>query len=251
MYESHYVFQFARLWGAKEGALGISSDNVLLGNSQNPLDALLGDVVGKTGCRFFLIEFKRERAGLAAEVHATSGKPHRASLYQHLRDDHTCRMLARFGHFGAYADETGTLQFEPYAHGVAPVQSHPEIVKKVLFGEPMHELDARSFVAQFDKFYDDVTNPSTLPFAQDDKFYANGLGLPEAAFKEYIECMFQHLEHGKSDGGQCGLIVFDTETKKTRIVIESVEVLAANVHAYFKRLAATMTQEEAPRRKMT
>jgi hypothetical protein len=176
MYESHYVAHFFRLWGATESAKGIDPEDVLLGNSQNDFDALFGDVVGKVGTRFFLIEFKRDRSGFAAEV-APSGKVHRQALYQHLRDDPACRRLAAVGHFAAYCDAaTNKLAFEPYAHAIAPRTPRPAPPKKAV-----HILDHQDWCHDFKKFYSNLTATDDRKHDELPEFFAVGLGLDRAS----------------------------------------------------------------------
>ncbi len=77
----------------------------MLGNAQNPLDHLVGDVVaGTLAGRYVIIEFKRARSGFAEEVGFDTRKPDRAALYDHLSEGGDCERLSLEGHYGAYWD---------------------------------------------------------------------------------------------------------------------------------------------------
>lgn len=84
--------------------LSCDDDNsTLVGNAQNPLDHLVGDVMGQTEAgRYFIVEFKRYADGFLDEVALAYGKPDRMALYSHLLVDDDCRDLSGRGHFGAY-----------------------------------------------------------------------------------------------------------------------------------------------------
>lgn len=181
-YESALVGAFNYLWGHRDANAGKPPSVSILTNAQNPLDHLLGDMIGKVEGRYFLIEFKGVASGFFDEVHAKHAKPARSNLYKHLRKDAQCRKLARFGHFGAWSN--GALRIAPYAHAVGPGS---------YAGAQYHELDHASFEADFDQFYADINCADLTPFEQDAALYKNGLGLPADAMLEYIECILQHF----------------------------------------------------------
>ena len=86
----------------------------LVGNAQNPLDHLVGDVLGQTvPGRYFIIEFKRYAHGFVDEVSLTLGKPDRVALIEHLLVDRDCQALSHLGHLGAYWDG-GEIVFGGY-----------------------------------------------------------------------------------------------------------------------------------------
>lgn len=182
LYESALVGAFNYMWGYRDAIAGKPASMTMLSNAQNPLDHLLGDLIGKVEGRYFLIEFKTAEDGFFDEVHGKSIKLARANLYGHLRTDFECRKLARFGHFGAWSN--GALQFAPYAHAVGR-GGYPST--------PNHELNHASFKADFEKFYAEINCSDLTPFGQDAALYANGLGLPANAMFDYVECILQHF----------------------------------------------------------
>lgn len=237
-YESQVVFEFARLWGRHEVKFWASTDVQarLLGNAQNDFDSLLADVAGNAGTRFFLIEFKRERKGFRQEAIAKSGKPHRQALYQHLQSDHTCRQLARFGHFGAYVNEDGSLVFEPYAHAVAAPAIRETIVRQTL-GTDWHELDYQSFKISFTDFFWAVSCISDERYSQNVGLFKDGLGLPDESFKQYVACMYQHLESVEQPAGNCMLCIVDPSSKSVVRVMNSLDWLINKLHSAFEAVA--------------
>ena len=182
LYESALVGAFNYLWGHRDASVGKPPSMAILSNAQNPLDHLLGDMLGKVEGRYFLIEFKAEVSGFFDEVHAKDAKPARSNLYRHLRTDFECRKLARFGHFGAWSN--GAFRIAPYAHAVGPGN---------FAGKEYHELDYASFEADFDEFYADINCADVTPFGQDDSLYSSGLGLPADAMLDYLECILQQF----------------------------------------------------------
>ncbi len=182
LYESALVGAFNYLWGHRDASAGKPPSIPILSNAQNPLDHLLGDMIGRVEGRYFLIEFKGAAHGFFDEVHAKGAKPARTNLYQHLRKDSECRKFARFGHFGAWSDRT--LRFAPYAHVVGPGS---------YASAQYHELDFASFEADFEQFYAQINCGDLTPFTQHDVLYANGLGLPADAMLEYFECILQQF----------------------------------------------------------
>jgi hypothetical protein len=182
LYESALVGAFNYLWGHRDARAGKPPSMAILSNAQNPLDHLLGDMLGVVDGRYFLIEFKATSSGFHDEVHATNAKPARRSLYQHLRNDSECRTFARFGHFGAWSD--GDLRFAPYAHVVGPGR---------FSNNQWHELDYASFEADFNKFYADINCQDLTLFEQDRSLYAHGLGIPADAMLSYLECILQQF----------------------------------------------------------
>lgn len=248
MFESHFTHHFFRQWGAKEGATGIEPDALLLGNSQNEFDEKVGDLAGVVGCRFFLVEFKLSRAGIAEEV-KKSVKRHRYHLYQHLRKDQNCRQLALAGHYAAYPDEANHLAFEPYAHAVAPRVAKSYIAAKAMFDdEPKHELDFSRPSISFDKFYGGVTNANEKLSDVNSGLYADGWGLPQAAFEEYIYCMYQHLEEGVSSTGEAIVGMFNPKTKKFTAFRGTIEGLIEKLYAAFEALAKSIESDSKPPR---
>lgn len=246
MYESHYTHHFFRLWGAREGAKGITPETVLLGNSQNDFDAKFGDLAGQVGLRYFLVEFKTDRAGIAQETGIT-GKPHRHALYQHLRTDSDCQLLASVGHFAGYP-ENGLLAFEPYGHAVAQRQSRKDIVDGVMLdNKPWHALDYARTPLSFDGFYDALNDTDMTLSVTPSGFFSNGLGLPLEKFEEYIACMYQHLETVVDDDGHMLLGITHPGTGVFISFRTTVPQLIAMLHAAFNALRATIPPPATPR----
>jgi len=245
MYESHYTHHFFRLWGAREGALSLTPETVLLGNSQNDFDAKFGDLAGKAGLRYFLVEFKADRAGIAQEV-GSQGKPHRRALYQHLREDSDCQQLASVGHFAGYPED-GLLAFEPYGHAVASRQTRPDIVNNVLLkNDPWHALDYARDPIPFDTFYDLLNTTDATLSTLAPGFYSEGIGLPLAKFEEYIHCMYQHLEQLKDDDGNILLGITDPKNHTIIYFKDTVPDLIARLHAAFNSLRKTIPPRPTP-----
>lgn len=245
MYESNFVFHFARLWGYEEGRAGRGFEARLIGNSQNRFDELIGDVAGQSGKRFFLIEFKRTRDGFLKEVEGSHLKPHRRALYEHLKVDATCRKFARFGHWGGYADSDGNLFFEPYAHAMVPIDGRAlEAHRKRLRAEweagvrhVPHELDTRSSVICFNDFFGAATDRDIALWDQDKRLFGEGLGIPKETLQWYVECMYQHLGGVELSSGDAVLVAINSETKAMTYVMDSIESLVRDVHSAFERSA--------------
>ena len=250
MYESHYVSLFFRLWGATERADGISPEHSLLGNAQNPFDELLGDVAGQAGHRFFLIEFKRDRAGIANEV-APNGKAHRHALYQHLRADQRCRELARFGHLAAYVDASSNkLAFETYAHAAAPMTARPRREEAGEQASPRpDELDHWVGCIDFSKLHPYLTHPSPEPHETVPGAFASGGGLTKEGLSEYIACMYQHLRKGTDTDGQAVLGVYDPETKSLRSFHGTPTELIYRLHFAFAQMSKQVAEEKSASRR--
>ncbi|MCC7597912.1 hypothetical protein IGS61_10465 [Janthinobacterium sp. FW305-129] len=245
MYESHYTHHFFRLWGAREGAEGLAPDTVLLGNSQNDFDAKFGDLAGQVGLRYFLVEFKTDRAGIAQEVGIT-GKPHRHALYQHLRNDSNCELLASVGHFAGYP-ENGLLVFEPYGHAVAQRQPRKDIVDGIMLNDkPWHALDYARKPLAFDAFYTLLNNIDGSLTTAPSGFFSNGIGLPLKKFEEYIECMYQHLEQVVDDKGTMLLGITHPGTGVFIYFKETVPQLITRLHSAFNALRATIPPRPTP-----
>lgn len=178
IYESAVVGVFNYLWGYRDAIDKKKPSMPFLTNAQNPLDELIGDMFGNCEGRFFLIEFKAERAGFFDEVHGRKSKIARTMLYRHLRNDFSCRKLALFGHFAGWSN--GTIQIAPYAHTVGPGS---------LVGNKYHELDSKRWEWGFDRFYEHITWPDVRKSVFDDEFYGDGLGIPANSMLAYLECV--------------------------------------------------------------
>lgn len=237
MFESHYTCQFFRLWGYEEGKKGAPLKDALLGNMQNEFDEKFGDVCAEIGARYFIIEFKPDRKKFKNEI-LPSGKLHRYKLYQHLRNDQYCRSIARQCHFGAYPDSNHQLFFEPYAHCMAGIKSKGEIAKEILNGtsKPWHELDYRSFVFDFQTFYKSITVEESNLSELCPGFFVNGLGVTREHLRDYVNCMYQHLEMGKDKNGQAILGVFSPKDGSFSSFGGNLNGLVSKLHCYFNQM---------------
>jgi hypothetical protein len=180
----------------------------LLGNAQNPLDHLVGDVAGRTDTgRYFIVEFKRYAHGFVDEVGLPNGKPDRIALFGHLLSDPRCNELSKQGHFGAYFNHGETL-FGVYFDLTAGVTSE---------------------VIQLSAFFDRTRDPN-FAWSRDDLF-------------TYITCMTDHGVELTADDGQ---IVFGYFDQSGRFVAMSGTLkIFAMIHEAFKR-AHTMQNPQKP-----
>ena len=255
MYESHYTHHFFRLWGVKEGKKGIDPSALLLGNAQNSFDAKFGDVAAVVNQRFFLVEFKLDRAGIAAEV-AADGKPHRFRLHQHLQKDHRCRQLSSLCHFAGYPETRnqlarGQLTFERYVDAAeVPYEPPPVLPKGQIFGSepladkgPLVRFPRRR--ADFDNFHALLLDENRTLSRAHPGCYETGLGLPGPAFIEYIACMYQHLTAGQNAKGQAVVGVVDPRTNVFIAFGGTVEELIAVLFKTFRALHKQLEQEQS------
>lgn len=248
MYESHFACYFFRYWGYLEGKQSHGMSEPLLGNMQNPFDALFGDVVGQSNQRFFIIEFKRNRRDFFDEVNEKSGKPHRSRLYQHLKIDSDCRDISRVGHFGGYPNEHDQLTFEPYAHCMVPIQSQQDITQKIVLRDEASEpLEFRAWHGGFTAFYKQLTAyPPTMSQAVPG-FFTYGLGITREQLEQYVECMYQHLEHATDSDGEGMLGMFDKETGEFKAVVASIPLLIQDLHSHLARMRMAIVNQARPR----
>lgn len=206
LHESNLVGSFMYLWGYRDARAGKTEPPGLLVQAQNTLDHIVGDLFGATGAtdfghrRCFIIEFKRDLNGFSKEVRGSKAKAHRTALYQHLRNDSSCRKLAKFGHFGAYADGNDLVLVE-YANAVGP---DLETLKRE---SPPHryDLDYPSPAFKFDLLYKELNETLVEPLhphSKDPKnslfytegdphLYRKGLGLSVPSMQAYLRCMVQ------------------------------------------------------------
>ncbi|HEX8613900.1 MAG TPA: hypothetical protein VF800_21700 [Telluria sp.] len=228
LYESHFTCHFFRLWGRYEGATGDAEpafdDAVLMGNAQNFLDAAFGDVAGMVKNRYFLVEFKRRRKGIADEM---ASKEHRAALVELLDKDIACKALSLRGHFAGYPNAKLKLMFEPYYCA----GKSPAIKNKV-----MNFLD----------FHHKLT--------KDDSPRAQALGWTSDDFYHYVACMYRHLEQGTDlDRNSAhstrtatikGRVMLGTYDPKTKKFIGFVDNFDSLIRALKDRLDAARKAQE-------
>lgn len=243
LYESHYVSHFFRLWGHEEGRRNMSMGAVLLGNAQNAFDSALGDVCGASDARFFLIEFKADRSGFAAEV-APSGKPHRHALYQHLLKDRACHELSHFCHFGGYYDKgLQGLAFEWYES--CPRQRVPrsQIIIDALNGkyDGYRPIVPPNAPMSFTTFFDYMTHQDMELYPVAPTMYSHGLGVPAATFKTYVKCMYQHLVTGTDRRGAAVLGVYAPKSGKFVSFGGTASELVTELHSFFSRAEKQLT----------
>jgi len=248
MYESHFTCHFFRYWGFLEGRNKEQMVEPLLGNMQNPFDALFGDIVGQTEGRFFIIEFKRDRKDFASEVKEKSGKAHRRELYRHLREDTTCRDISRLGHFGGYPNESDQLCFEPYAHCMAPMQSPRNISDEIILNDvAFGPLGARSWHVDFSTLYKQLTHYDSTMSAQAPGSFSDGLEITHDQLEEYVACMYNHLQQRVNIKGQAVLGMVDAQTGQFTAVVQSLPLLVQALHDHFAAMRAALTNRPRPR----
>lgn len=170
----------------------------LVGNAQNPLDHLVGDVIARsTVGRYFIIEFKRVAQGFAEEVDLKVGKPDRAALLGHLQADDDCRELSPRGHFGAHWTPEG-LRLRSYL-SLVTVDPRPATDVQEFFVNVMRDAESGWSAEELERYIDCMTSHGVQMetdsgklvfgyFTQDAKFVAmtssaTTLAMIQAAFK--------------------------------------------------------------------
>lgn len=179
----------------------------LVGNAQNPLDHLVGDVLGQTvPGRYFIIEFKRYAPGFVDEVSLALGKPDRVALIDHLLVDPECQNLSLLGHLGAYWDDG-----------------------KIVFG------------AYFDLAMRTPRKSVPLPavFAA---MQRNDFAWDRKKLRDYIDCMTHHGVDLATDGGQVVFGYFDQVGKF--VAMTGTAKIFAMIQRAFKRADAMGAQRE-------
>jgi len=218
----------------------------LLGNMQNPFDALFGDVVGENDGRFFIIEFKRTRDGFKAEI-SKNGKEDRRNLYEHLREDKDCTDLAFVGHFGGYPTESNQLAFEPYAQCMLPDVSRREQLISALLSQQSRPVEPRRYKLDFASLYQNLTVSHSVPPVLPNGFFSSGLGLTKDQLEKYVACMYQHLESSEDKNGQAMLGRVDAATGKFSAVTKPIPELVQDLHKHFAEMRNALTpQPPAP-----
>lgn len=188
-----------RDWAAKAKVESTEPLAGLVGNAQNPLDHLVGDVcVQSPKNRYFIIEFKREASGFLEEVDLTHGKLDRAALLSHLESDDRCRELSLKGHFGAHWTAKGLS-----------LQTYFTLVTSTLD----QGISIRSF------FYDHM--------------HIGQSGWTIQELEEYIECMTAHGILLETDSGKMVFGCFTPEAKFVLMVTSST--ILAMIKEAFKR----------------
>jgi hypothetical protein len=242
MFESNYTCHFFRLWGYEEGKKGIPLKDALLGNMQNDFDAKFGDVCAEVGSRYFIVEFKRNRAGFKKEI-SSAGKPHRAYLYQHIRDDRRCYSISRVGHFGAYADSQHQLVFESYAHCPADNMTEAQIWADRLSHAPIpwHAMNYPLRCLDFNDFFQSIANVDSEMSEGNPDFFKKGLGVTKSHLEEYIHCMYQHLESVQDDTGESVIGAFSPSTGKFVAFTGSITELIKRLHQFFAEMKSSQS----------
>lgn len=180
----------------------------LVGNAQNPLDHLVGDVLGRSEAgRYFIIEFKRETIGFVEEVDLRLGKPDRAALLDHLRSDSTCQKLSQKGHFGAHWTPSG-IGLQRYL-ALITAKATPLITVQKFFVDVM--LDGK-------------------------------WGWSATELRDYIDCMTAHGIQIKTDSGN---LVFGYFTQEAEFVsMTGSASIIAMIQTAFKRADAHRYQQQ-------
>lgn len=186
MYESAFVGIFFRLWGNNETSEDLRK-NVLLCNAQNKFDATFGDVNAQINERYFIVEFKKTREGVAQEVRA-GGKDDRQELLANLLKQQSLRELSVLCHFAAYG-ESDTLFLETYMMACADECVIPNILESTpLTGLAHTELIGK---ISFLDFFNKITTKQNEIHEQS---FVSGLGLSKADFKLYVQGMYLHKQ---------------------------------------------------------
>ncbi|MDL5039399.1 hypothetical protein QRD40_24010 [Comamonas sp. Y6] len=179
----------------------------LVGNSQNPLDHLVGDVLGRTSMgRYFIIEFKRQAIGFLEEVDLQIGKPDRAALLCHLQFDDDCQTLSSKGHFGAHWTPIG-LHLQSYFTLITSAEE--------------------SFSGVQD-FFRNVICASDFGWSADE-------------LQQYIECMTAHGSQIETDSGNLVFGYFTPEAKF--ILMTGSATIFAMIQEAFRRGDAYRNQK--------
>ncbi|GEQ77570.1 hypothetical protein CTTA_4575 [Comamonas testosteroni] len=226
MYESHSVCHFFREWGFREGLAAAEKHSEgnfervsMLGNMQNKFDAVFGDVALTNQTRFQLIEFKQDAEGFAEEV--KQGKKNRTALHAHLQTDITCRELSLQGHVAGYV-EGNVLRLDPY-YALCAGLSLSQI-----------QTSYMDLAKDFDAYYD-LWNPQSGNV----QLHA---GLDSVDFKDYVKCMYQHLETDAF-----GVLQIFSEKKNAPVPFYgSVKGLIADLLAAFTELEKIVTKSKRP-----
>lgn len=229
LYESTLVGAFNYLWGYSDAKSNRPSTPALISNAQNPIDSLLGDLIGNVGGRYFLIEFKQLRNGFFDEVHSASAKASRTALYAHIRHDPMCRELARTGHFAAWA-AADNLIFAPYAHTVGRGSFDNGYV---------HELDHPSYEIYFEAFYAKICTTNLDPFYMENLVYAHGLGISAAGMHKYLECILAAVPRVVNPSAEANaLFGFWNPTNSGLVAVPTSFDGLLSTFAAYKRLAS-------------
>ena len=216
LFESSLVSAFIYMCGYEDAKEGRErNESAYLANQQNKFDKLFGDLFGQVDSRFFIIEFKRERNLFEQEVAGGKAKPLRVGLYNAFweacenpkqRDDLTWA-LGRFGHFGAY-EQDSELRFEAYGSAVHRPNEVNALTPEASEYLKLHGSAPFTFFPpiDFQSFYDAVnadrgtrSNSQGAHWtnnADQDKFYpfySTGLGLPASSFRSYLDTMLSFM----------------------------------------------------------
>lgn len=248
-YESQIVCHFFWAWGFLDARHSPVRPAALLGNMQNALDTLVGDVAINCKDRYVIVEFKRDLQGFVDEVAETSrGKPARAALYAHLRADDRCYGLSRIGHYGGYLNSNGSVRLQRYAHCAASAKTKVAVVDAAMVRtgslHPMEGFDTAHEVEEFYRrvmkgpFNDDGTPLAPAPVNR----YIEGTGLTYEQLQEYVDCMYQHLPC--DDDGETAIIRI---TKGTgALVIGTTIDLCKLLQAHFDAAYSVMPTAPSP-----
>jgi hypothetical protein len=201
---------------ASEQQLLEGSWPTLVGNAQNPLDHLVGDVLGGTEhSRYFIIEFKRYPQGFVDEVSLIGGKPDRTALLDHLTLDAVCLRLSRLGHFGAY-------------------WNRGEIILGEYYDLAFNNSTERSF--RLPKFFLSLPSPN---FA-----WSN------TQLRNYIKCMNDHGTDLTTDDGHVAFGYID-ENARFVAMMGTGKIFAMIRRAFDRAEAMRQTQDPQEQASMT
>ncbi|MCU1218617.1 hypothetical protein ACNJRW_04165 [Stenotrophomonas maltophilia] len=193
MYESTLAGAFFYLWGAHDYQQRRVGRNAIVLNAQNPLDNLLGDLVGKTDSgRWFIAELKRLESGFPQELIA---KPHRANFLNWLASSTIDSQVSSRAHFAVWA-HNNDFRVSEYAATADPA----------LFAPTPTNL-MRAVAIGFRDFYDEVNIRTRSKHPVCSQILSHGLGVPGPAMVNYIMNLIRH--HKDSiDAQEESLLIF-------------------------------------------
>lgn len=123
LHENNTLGLFLYAWGYHDATHGRPGAR-LLATPQTFLDHLIGDLIGHSEeGRWFLMEFKRDRAGIADEVQK---KPAREKLMDALWNNPSLAELSAYAHFACWLDEDISVQQYVVASGDPAAMDTPD-----------------------------------------------------------------------------------------------------------------------------
>jgi hypothetical protein len=117
----------------------------------------------------------------------------------------------------------------------------------VVRDETFEQLAARAWHAEFEVFHKQLTAyPSTKSQATP-SFFADGLGITREQLEQYVECMYQHLEHVTDSDGEGMLGMFNKKTGKFKAVVASIPLLIQDLHSHLEAMRMAIVNQARSR----